>query len=146
MATLVRLLRTGVTCARVDLSWGTKEYHQRSLRNLAEAMQQTRLLCRWGVRMPGTPAFWLTEPAPHNLAVLPGAALAFCRFRPRTPPCLCPATCALPLPPHPPTNSHSVWLDTTGREVVVRRPIEYDASGWPRQQDQRITVEKDQVG
>ncbi|EFN57223.1 hypothetical protein CHLNCDRAFT_143690 [Chlorella variabilis] len=84
VATLVRLLRTGVTCARVDLSWGTKEYHQRSLRNLAEAMQQTRLL-------------W------------------------------------------------SVWLDTTGREVVVRRPIEYDASGWPRQQDQRITVEKDQV-
>jgi hypothetical protein len=46
--TLARLLRAGVTCARVDLSWGTKEYHAGSLANLAEAMRQTRLLCRWG--------------------------------------------------------------------------------------------------
>jgi hypothetical protein len=45
--TLARLLRAGVTCARVDLSWGTRVYHEASLANLAEAMRQTRLLCRW---------------------------------------------------------------------------------------------------
>ena len=45
--TLVQLLHAGVTCARVDLSWGTLEYHTRSLRNLAEAMKATRRLCRW---------------------------------------------------------------------------------------------------
>lgn len=27
--TLQRLLQAGVSCARVDLSWGTKEYHAR---------------------------------------------------------------------------------------------------------------------
>lgn len=27
----------------------------------------------------------------------------------------------------------SVFLDTTGREVTVRRPVEYDAKGWPTQ-------------
>ncbi|KAL4434114.1 hypothetical protein ABPG75_000555 [Micractinium tetrahymenae] len=83
VATLAKLLQAGVTCARVDLSWGTKEYHARSLANLAEAMLQTRRLC-------------------------------------------------------------SVWLDTTGREVVVRRPVEYDASGWPRQVDDKMTVQKEQ--
>jgi pyruvate kinase len=44
--TLVRMLEAGVTCARVDLSWGTKQYHARSLTNLGEAMKQTRRLCR----------------------------------------------------------------------------------------------------
>ncbi|KAL4446774.1 hypothetical protein ABPG77_008018 [Micractinium sp. CCAP 211/92] len=83
VGTLTRLLQAGVACARVDLSWGTKEYHARSLANLAEAMHQTRRLC-------------------------------------------------------------SVWLDTTGREVVVRRAVEYDASGWPRQVDDKMTVQKDQ--
>ncbi|PSC73194.1 Pyruvate kinase [Micractinium conductrix] len=82
--TLVRLLVAGVTCARIDLSWGTKEYHARSLANLSEAMQQARRLC-------------------------------------------------------------SVWLDTTGREVVVRRPVEFDETGWPRQSGDQFTVEKDKV-
>jgi pyruvate kinase len=44
--TLTRLLQAGVACARIDLSWGTKQYHARSLANLQEAMQQTRRLCR----------------------------------------------------------------------------------------------------
>lgn len=44
--TLVKLLEAGVTCARVNLSWGTRDYHARSLSNLAEAMKQTRRLCR----------------------------------------------------------------------------------------------------
>lgn len=46
--TLVSLLRAGVSCARLNLSWGTREYHARSLANLAEAMKQTKRLCRWG--------------------------------------------------------------------------------------------------
>ncbi|PRW57674.1 Pyruvate kinase [Chlorella sorokiniana] len=66
--TLGRLLHAGVSCARVDLSWGTKEYHARS-----------------------------------------------------------------------------VWLDTTGREIVVRRPVEFDESGWPCLTDEKMRVEKDQV-
>ncbi len=45
---LERLLRAGVTCARINLSWGSKEYHARSLANLAEAMKRTRRLCRCG--------------------------------------------------------------------------------------------------
>ena len=43
---MVKMLEAGVTCARVDLSWGTKQYHARSLTNLGEAMKQTRRLCR----------------------------------------------------------------------------------------------------
>ncbi|KAI3434821.1 hypothetical protein D9Q98_002878 [Chlorella vulgaris] len=82
--TLARLLQAGLTCARVDLSWGTTDNHVRSLQNLDEAMKQTRLLC-------------------------------------------------------------SVWLDTTGREVMVRRPIEYDSQGWPRQAAGDIKLHKDQV-
>jgi hypothetical protein len=38
-----------------------------------------------------------------------------------------------------------VWLDTTGREVVVRRPIEFDESGWPHTPNQRLEVAKDQA-
>ncbi|KAL4856085.1 ATP-dependent DNA helicase PIF1 [Chlorella vulgaris] len=82
--TLARLLQAGLTCARVDLSWGTTDNHVRSLQNLDEAMKQTRLLC-------------------------------------------------------------SVWLDTTGREVMVRRPIQYDSQGWPRQAAGDIRLHKDQV-
>lgn len=48
--------------------------------------------------------------------------------------------------PHPPHPICSVWLDTTGREVVVRRPVDYDASGWPCIADDKMRVEKDQVG
>lgn len=42
---LERLLRAGVTCARVNLSWGAKEYFAYCLANLAEAMKRTRRLC-----------------------------------------------------------------------------------------------------
>lgn len=28
----------------------------------------------------------------------------------------------------------------------MRRAVEYDASGWPRQVDDKMTVQKDQVG
>jgi hypothetical protein len=39
----------------------------------------------------------------------------------------------------------SVWLDTTGREVMVRRPFQYDSQGWPRQAAGDIKLHKDQV-
>lgn len=83
--TLSRLLQAGVTCARVNLSWGTKEYHALCLSNLAAAMKRTRRLC-------------------------------------------------------------SVFIDTVGREVTVRRPVEYNADGWPVQTgDKRLLVEDGQV-
>lgn len=34
-----------MTLARVDLTWGSLDYHKQSLRNLSEAMQQTGMLC-----------------------------------------------------------------------------------------------------
>lgn len=46
VATLSRLLLAGVTCARINLSWGTKAYHEHCLKNLGDAMKQTRRLCR----------------------------------------------------------------------------------------------------
>lgn len=46
VATLSRLLLAGVTCARINLSWGTKAYFEHCLANLGEAMKQTRRLCR----------------------------------------------------------------------------------------------------
>lgn len=83
--TLVKLLEAGVTCARINLSWGTREYHARSLSNLAEAMKQTRRLC-------------------------------------------------------------SVFVDTVGREVVVRREVEYDETGWPMQKgDTKVDVKQDEI-
>jgi len=38
-----------------------------------------------------------------------------------------------------------VWLDTTGREIVVRRPVEFDENGWPRLTGDKMRVDKDQV-
>ncbi|KDD74731.1 pyruvate kinase, partial [Helicosporidium sp. ATCC 50920] len=43
--TLVELLESGMTCARIDVTWGTLEYHQRSLSNLAAAMRRAQRLC-----------------------------------------------------------------------------------------------------
>eukprot|EP00191_Tetraselmis_sp_GSL018_P014592 CAMPEP_0177587594 /NCGR_PEP_ID=MMETSP0419_2-20121207/5743_1 /TAXON_ID=582737 /ORGANISM="Tetraselmis sp., Strain GSL018" /LENGTH=602 /DNA_ID=CAMNT_0019077671 /DNA_START=248 /DNA_END=2054 /DNA_ORIENTATION=+ len=43
--TLARLLNSGMTSARVDLTWGNVEFHKRSLRNLAEACKRTKRLC-----------------------------------------------------------------------------------------------------
>ena len=48
--------------------------------------------------------------------------------------------CAAPAP-----CRRSVWLDTTGREVVVRRPVEHDATGWPRQAECSFRVEQGQA-
>ncbi|KAL3153441.1 hypothetical protein ABBQ38_011776 [Trebouxia sp. C0009 RCD-2024] len=42
---LCLLLQAGATCARCDLTWGTLDYHKRSLQNLNEAMRRTRKLC-----------------------------------------------------------------------------------------------------
>ncbi|KFM28728.1 Pyruvate kinase [Auxenochlorella protothecoides] len=66
---LVELLAAGMTCARVDLTWGPATFHQVSLENLAKAMHVTGRLC-------------------------------------------------------------CVWLDTTGREITVRRPAETTEDGW----------------
>ncbi|KAK9796683.1 hypothetical protein WJX73_008597 [Symbiochloris irregularis] len=43
--TLCQLLSAGASCARVDLTWGTLDYHKQSLNNLTEAMRKTRKLC-----------------------------------------------------------------------------------------------------
>ncbi|KAK9824152.1 hypothetical protein WJX72_008125 [[Myrmecia] bisecta] len=43
--TLCRLLEAGATCARCDLTWGSLEFHRKSLENLNEAMRRTRKLC-----------------------------------------------------------------------------------------------------
>ncbi|BDA44759.1 probable pyruvate kinase 2, cytosolic [Coccomyxa sp. Obi] len=43
--TLVSLLESGLAAARVDLTWGSLEYHKQSLRNLQAATQKTKLLC-----------------------------------------------------------------------------------------------------
>lgn len=41
----------------------------------------------------------------------------------------------------------SVFVDTCGREVTVRRAVEYDELGWPRQTgDTRVKVARGQVG
>lgn len=42
---LCELLETGVTCARIDLTWAPIDYHRHSLQNLVEAMRRTRRLC-----------------------------------------------------------------------------------------------------
>jgi pyruvate kinase len=39
-----------------------------------------------------------------------------------------------------------VFLDTVGREVVVRRPVQFDERGWPSQKgDKRFEIKQDQV-
>ncbi|EIE23527.1 pyruvate kinase [Coccomyxa subellipsoidea C-169] len=43
--TLCRILDAGATCARLDLTWGSLDFHKKSLSNLAEAMRKTRKLC-----------------------------------------------------------------------------------------------------
>ncbi|KAK9840140.1 hypothetical protein WJX74_004030 [Apatococcus lobatus] len=42
---LVEMLQAGMSCARVDLTWGPVEYHMQSLRNLQRAVRKTRRLC-----------------------------------------------------------------------------------------------------
>ncbi|KAL3159599.1 hypothetical protein ABBQ38_010011 [Trebouxia sp. C0009 RCD-2024] len=42
---LVELLQCGMSCARIDLTWGPVEYHKQSLQNLQEAVKKTRRLC-----------------------------------------------------------------------------------------------------
>ena len=42
---LVKLLEAGTTSARVDLTYGSTEYHKQSLRNLQTAVRKTRRLC-----------------------------------------------------------------------------------------------------
>ena len=67
--TLTQLLTHGMSCARLDLTWGTMKFHSDTLKNLAEAMRATKKLC-------------------------------------------------------------AVWVDTSGREIVVKRPTQVDEDGW----------------
>ena len=67
--TLTQLLTHGMSCARLDLTWGTMQFHSDTLKNLAAAMRATRKLC-------------------------------------------------------------AVWVDTSGREIVVRRPTHVSEDGW----------------
>ncbi|CAL8472137.1 g11679 [Coccomyxa elongata] len=43
--TLCKILDAGATCARCDLTWGSLDFHKKSLSNLGEAMRKTRKLC-----------------------------------------------------------------------------------------------------
>eukprot|EP01023_Acetabularia_acetabulum_P038593 TRINITY_DN3699_c0_g1_i1.p1 TRINITY_DN3699_c0_g1~~TRINITY_DN3699_c0_g1_i1.p1 ORF type:complete len:718 (-),score=139.77 TRINITY_DN3699_c0_g1_i1:849-3002(-) len=69
--TLCELLTVGMSCARISLTWGTLEYHLKSLQNLKEAMYITQHMC-------------------------------------------------------------AVVVDIMGRELSIRRPIEFDSEGWPK--------------
>ncbi|KAK9866972.1 hypothetical protein WJX84_008720 [Apatococcus fuscideae] len=42
---LVEMLQAGMSCARIDLTWGPLDYHMQSLRNLQKAVRKTRRLC-----------------------------------------------------------------------------------------------------
>eukprot|EP00891_Asterochloris_glomerata_P008068 jgi/Astpho2/8068/e_gw1.00120.16.1_t len=42
---MIALLEAGMSCARIDLTWGPVEYHKQSLRNLEQAVRRTRRLC-----------------------------------------------------------------------------------------------------
>lgn len=42
---LVEMIESGMSAARIDLTWGPIDYHRRSLDNLQEAMRRTRKLC-----------------------------------------------------------------------------------------------------
>ncbi|KAK9804986.1 hypothetical protein WJX73_008258 [Symbiochloris irregularis] len=72
--TLAKMLKAGMACARVDLTGGSLQYHQGSLRNLATAVKQEKKLC-------------------------------------------------------------AVMLDTTGRELLIRRKFTLNDQGWPQHED-----------
>ncbi|KAK2076476.1 hypothetical protein QBZ16_001001 [Prototheca wickerhamii] len=50
---LCQILEAGATCARIDLTWNSLEYHKKSLANLMEAMKRTRRLCAVMVDVQG---------------------------------------------------------------------------------------------
>ena len=66
---LTQLLEHGMSCARLDLTWGSMQFHKDTLRNLEAAMKATKKLC-------------------------------------------------------------AVWVDTSGREILVKRPSTVDSTGW----------------
>ncbi|GMH42539.1 hypothetical protein BSKO_10458 [Bryopsis sp. KO-2023] len=45
VSVLEKLLENGMEIARIDLSWGTKNYHQVTINNLRRAMRHTKFLC-----------------------------------------------------------------------------------------------------
>lgn len=49
--TLAALLEAGMTCARVDLTWGPLAYHKASLKALKKAMSRVRRMCAVMVRI-----------------------------------------------------------------------------------------------
>lgn len=77
------MLMAGVTSARLDLTWGSLQFHLTSLRNLAAAMRATKRLC-------------------------------------------------------------SVWMDTVGREIIVRLPAKEDLNGWMVLEKTPLTFEAGQ--
>jgi pyruvate kinase len=66
---MCQLLAHGMSCARLDLTWGSIAFHKTTLKNLAMAMRRTKKLC-------------------------------------------------------------AVWVDTSGREIIVERRTTVDESGW----------------
>jgi pyruvate kinase len=42
---LTAMLEAGMTAARIDLTWGSYEFHHKSLSSLQEAMKRSRRLC-----------------------------------------------------------------------------------------------------
>lgn len=53
--TLAELLNAGMTVARIDLTWGTLDYHMQALANLNEAMRRARRMCAVMVRVVRLP-------------------------------------------------------------------------------------------
>lgn len=49
----MELLEAGMTMARVDLTWGSVNYHKQTLRNLSAAMRKTHILCAVVVDISG---------------------------------------------------------------------------------------------
>lgn len=65
-----------VTALLVQMQWGSPEYHVQSLKNLAEAMQHTKMLCativdtvgahiRYPINMPAAQCLWTATGVSH---------------------------------------------------------------------------------
>lgn len=63
--TLTKILQAGATAARIDLTWGTMEFHERSLQNLQMAVKNTRRLCAVMLDTVGREIF---VKRPHKIA------------------------------------------------------------------------------
>ncbi len=151
--TLVSLLRAGMSCARIDLTWGALAFHLRSLHNLNEVRiaagaascfrarpgaavtadwrSSTRRTCRrCGAATSCAPSWWTRWGARSVSRRLQGTPRAVMR-RPSAPPT--PATHRAPRACPPAAHA------------VVRRSYTEDALGWPVHDQQLMVHEGERV-